>query len=1428
MDRIFNEIYQKTLALKQSIANRGTYRRITIPDNALNKTDWLNLSASKKRPLFNTTVFSIYDDVFRDIMINKLYPIAFRQVYTLLDFMSASRTYIGVSSNGVVIDPSLCQIYMPSRGKLVVRAPGNLTNITVVVVKNILTVTRYTMNTTVTLTTSSPNAYWLVVNGIVKAATPTLVNGSYQITVSAAGGWATLIASENIRTYTVTPSTNSKYNYVNFPSEMAFADLSNMMFFRPNTNTFINPTAYTPLVNGVTLPDTNVSILRVVGVDTVAYEDLRTTYAGYKDYMAQYLSDSLPSAISSFTPYTPTVSWDTSPTEFQNQMITAMADFTDFYRKYLESQYSIGMTTNTMSVITKTFLRNSIALMNSWQTSRAINEPRFRTVNGNMGMLVEEAVSNMIADPLFSNGIQADYSTTAWSVPYQDQVNTATSITSGVLYHYGRTYGVKSVRLNSPQLTFVKSLAYTIQYKIKYGQLVGSHALKITGPVVDNEPSATKDLTSYLSSTYTDSNGFQYYEYRIPASAFSGSGTTGYIGLWSNWNAVESIEYQLKDFQVTQSTRGLPFYPGSRASESFALVTTDSLQLSAGSLGLWYTPTCLGTTAYVLDSNIYSSTTPQFALTLGSTGVLTVQYGSASKSTAASAIKVGSLYYIALSWVGGVCSFYLNGTLIGTATGTFASGAALSTLWLGSSKDGTAQANGVFHDIRLSKTARTAAEITASYTTGMPLPVDSATSYKLAFDGDMLTPIELAHPTSIVVKRNPYEMLFFNDGLNVSPAMVTRDASGQYTAKFREREITASTLITVDTGRVREPYVSATHLTSQEWIVGPSSKLNSDSKFVLYETGLDTTSIVYGGTVTAMATGLDGSLFVAYSTGKVVRMNPYTMTIEAESAAYGGSVNAMVVGGDGKVYIGGDTVFTIKRLNPDTLTVEAQSSSMGGVITGLVLASDGNLLLIGGTTNVNLKKINISTFAQMAQSTNYVGGIYAATVGTDGKVYIGGVATQKIWRLNASTLAKELESPEAAMKVNALATGKNGFIYAVGDDSQTVKCFNASTLVKTVESVNYGGTLTKVYVGLDGAVYAVGNTVNRIVRYAPVTLDQEYRSRAYGGVISALVNTADTSLFAGGEATLPVTKFNTLTLIAVKKRQFTKLTDFTYTMDKDLAKLALPSGYVGKNVHVMTTGFNKLVNETYSTNGLVKLPSWAGFVSTGNIFTFLKGRLLPYERQYVFNPFQYTLMKGETALAVDLDTDVVTGETFNILLSDRFVMAEHNLTLTNGQKIIELTDKTFPFSNKTHLVFIDGKLISPSNVKVIDNYRFSVTANSIKSLCIIRRAFDIAPANLLAGLLDKWSQYLATLSTANLEALIGSLNAVSAIEDNTRSVYLGERHYFEVLYNYCLKERRELTIEDHLVIPVELPGVLTEDGRIPISSLRSGTPRYPL
>ena len=1433
---IFSLIHSKVLDRKRKVSKLNRVKNVSIPDAALNTKDEINFVKGSLYPLIDQTSFYLYESLLDDIIICYNCKIDYRVRYSILEFYNKSKISILVFNNNVLVDPDKVHIHIINKDRYIIHVDGVISNVNVLIIKGALIFNRYNINTSVSIDNSLINSYMIFTNGLIDWIPYTGSTGSYKIPISAQGKVMILIASNIIFSYKSVPLDNGTYKYINYPVSNEFVELTNTLVFKKGISGYEIPTEYTPLTDGFKISDINERIIVYFSKKDIGnYTDLKNHYNLYRNYIAEYLSSSLPTSIANYIPYVPNITSDTLYADFINEMKLASKDYINIYKKYLEDISTFQLTNWNTAIITPEFKRNSTVIYNN--SIIGINMPRFDTNNiFKQGILIDDTISNLNKDPLFATGINNGLiHDSMWSIPFQDDIDIKYSIKDNILHHYSlmRKDQNRSIKIISPTTTFDKTKICIIQFKLKYIKKIESYSLYISGGIVNNLTNNLLKLEIYRVKTEIGSDGFEYREYKIPANTFNGSISTGNISLSTNTAESIYVDYYIKEFQIINKDYAVDFYPGIKEKEILKIPSSIVLSPIEGSIGIWLTPKKLYDGERVLQTDTPSSNISlRSVIYINSNGSIVFELkGSTNKITSINnLVKSNIMSYIAITWKSNTMYAYHNGILIGSIiTGTPSFG---NTLYVGCSAEEDKQLNGIIHDIRISNILRTSSDVLSLYNLKESSIIDANTTYKMRFDNTIGTPNDLIHPTRLYTKLDPKELLFFNAGLNITPVSYNRMTDRTYKLNFRENDIKNNIITGIDIGKDIVPYVENMTISDITFNIGPSSKINPNTRIEIYESSEDVESLKYAQPAYSLLTDkISGDIFYSgYIDGKIVKLNSITLEEITSNYLYGGPIHSMTIGIDDNLYIGGDNVYKIKKLNRDTLALISESFSFGGAIRFLKTGIDGSIYMVGGNSIMTVKKINPATFAIEAESPRYDGGIFSMTIGLDGKVYIGGISVNKVWKLNSTTLIKESESPDYEDKITALETGLNGSIYAGGYSRNTVWKLNPITLAKEAESVNYGGGINVIRVGKDGFIYIGGEFTQKIYKLFPNTLVKEIESKNNGGEIYSIAIGNDGELFVGSEPEIPITKYEKTSLNIYKNKKLTKIlnTEYTYIIDRNLIRIAINASHVGKNVHVCTQDYNRSITKLYSDTGLLKVPSWTSFIPKNNMNIFLNGRLLPRENSYLFSQFQYNITKNDTVISLDIDTDVVDKEIITLLVSSHFEIIDYNIDLTNGTKIIEITNKTYPFSKKYHLIFIDGKFINPSDIIEIDSYRFSIKSNSINNLCIFRKNFNIPNSDKFVNLIDKWAEYLAILTITEIESIIGPLNQSINSENNTRPIYFDNRHLFEILYNYCMKDRRELLLVDNKWIRDEIPGVLLTNGKLPISNIRPAYPRYKL
>jgi len=1263
MNNLFKYIYEKTLKRKEELNKHNGLIRITIDNTSLNKKDFIHFERELKIPAIGRTTVYVYHEIFRNIQINRRFPLIHEKVYPLLTFINLTKVFIQVSSNGVAIPPSQCSVYVTGHSHMVLIVNGDLTNVVVTVLKEITSINQFTGNYTVAVApTSSPDlayGYILTINGIPHYVEPTIQAGQYVLNISAGSNTGVLVLCPDIRSYKRTPMQNSQFNYIQLPVPLGYVALNNIRHYKVGTTTGVVPTEFTPLTDGFKVPDLDERIVVIYRRNVSKYEDLKHRYNLYRDYMSQFLSNTLPTAIKNHTPYLPNINENTPLATFNSEMVEASKDFYNVYREYLESKVAFQFTTHTVSYVIP------------------ITDSSF-----------QYTIANMKRDPkelLFFN----------------DGINTAP---------------FKTNRLSNGQ------------YQIYFNDNI------------------------------------------IPTSpnCYSLNGTSGNITV-PNYSAISLLGNMTIEFWIR------------RTGTVAGYETIISKRVSGG----------------VCNYEVFLETGTKRIGFFSGGSIMTVNY----------APPIGVFVHIAVATNSSGSTFYVNGEIVGT-TIVPVGGQNTAPLTIGNMT--TSQfLRADLKDIRLWDIDRSQNQIKAHM------------NYELKGNETSLRAYwKLTDTTSTIVNS-------VSGGLSgTASSGATSISSGVSLYKI------PASIVSVDLGSTVEPYVESVKPETTTLVVGPSGKINDNIPIKVYETSTELMTGSLSGTIRDIVVGLDGYIYAVSTAGSnnLRKINPYTMATEV-SVTVSTSPSSIMVLPDGNLLVGKASPYKISKYEPNNLTLVSESTEGDRIAQFMIPGNAGDFYVKGWTgADSYLHRVDANTFAILNSLTTFGSTIFSTVKGPNGKIFIGG--TNKIWRLHPTTLAKEAENTETFGIYTQLVMSQMGDLYGIGSTTRdTFIKINSSTMVTQGISAAYDTLIADIMVGNDGNVYVCGGfPTARIAMYNPRTLAPEVWSGYYPYTLAAkrIIGGSDGTIYLAGGSTAVIRRFHPMTLTPAKKRKFTQLTPTTVENKGSIKQVTLASGDVGKNIHVTTTKFNKFICEPYSKNGLTELPTWASFISSNNIVAFIGGRLVPRERVYILNPFQYTILKGKTVLVTDLDTDVTTGETISVLLSSEVEMVEYNVALTAGSKIVTLTNKNYPFSTKYNLVFVDGKLIHPSNIQVIDSYRFSINVNSIHNMCILRKRVDFTYESSFYNLVDKWSAYLATLSVAEIESLLGVLNTVINVEDHRRTVNFADRHWFEILYEYCLKDRKELTIEDHIAIPEEIPNVLTSDGRIPISTYRTGSPRYKL
>jgi len=1209
---------------------------------------------------------------------------------------------------------------------------------------------------------------------------------------------------------------------------------------------------------------------------TEQYTDFLHKYNEYRDYMNEYLNNTLPQFVKDYEPYKPDVTMDTLSSEFRDKMVTASKDFPDFLKKYLEREASISFNTYDTSNNNPEFTRSSSATnVDGTYSILQNNIPRYieSDVLEKRGLIIEDHVSNKISDPLFINEILMDENESDnaanWSVSkYNDMLDLNVKVTNKTLRHTALSNNGK-IRLNTPSMIITKSSPLAIQFKIKYFKdTSGAHDLWGYGEAIGESENDRMNLQSYLHTTYTDDDGYTYFEYRIPEDTFSGSGDRISFGLWGPDNGYDEKDYIIKEFQVTQTEHGgYTFTTVDKSRDLLKIPSKGVLNPSEGSFEIWFTPKIFdpAVNTRIVQTNI-PDLSSRFIIYIQSNGSLRFAIaGTDSPSKIITSdpgiINPRDLYYICMTWKDQIMYAYINGQLIGIAE--VGSDAIIGEFfYICADYNGYQINNSIVHDIRISNIRRSASEISSNYYNKNDLVIDEYTTYKLYYDSFNKTirlPNDFMHPVKIITNHDLRKRLLFVNGLNISPAKCSYNrTTRKWTFEFRANDIIGDKIIEVDTGEQYEPYYETRPIESNTLVFGPSSHFSNCKEFDLFEH-------------TPATEESQGQLRLMNSNEYILDKDENLITVElndnvvalANTYQLPGSGESVKFSPDGRYVVtinqNSPILNLLKRVGDNLVLTD--SYTLPSIIQGegIAFSPDGEYIAVvreGSSPRFALFKI-VDDSLVLASTYNIDYGCYGVDFSPDGThiaVACYSVAGVVLLKRNGDSV-EEVDSylfentSASARRVSFSPDGQYLAVTNVEDPGLCIFRLNDDEL-ELITSYSTTFSAVGLRFAPNGEYLAVGYLLESMYGIYLFKFEDdglELLDDYSMPNIALSIDFSHDSLYmatAGGSTTHQFCVFkiedDSLNLIFNSRPGSSFARGVSFSIDDYIAVVHYGAPYLslfklhrnklGKYICICERKYNKIYSENHSTDGLLQnLPRWVSFVPKERMIIFLNGRLLEQDRYYLFDPYRYTVVKGDTAIATDLDTNTVDGETFTGYFTTELELVEYNVELEDGQEIIVLNNKDLPFSKKYNLVFIDGKLIHPDDIKEIDNYRFSVNAQSINNMCIFRKKIEFTEKDKFSGIEDKWAEYLKTLGDEDLVDLIGPLNKVNDNENNSRSVYLEERHLFEILYHYCMKGRESLTEDDQIMIPIELPGTMLPDGRIPISTMRSGPyPRYPL
>lgn len=207
------------------------------------------------------------------------------------------------------------------------------------------------------------------------------------------------------------------------------------------------------------------------------------------------------------------------------------------------------------------------------------NVPKFaKSKNGN-GLLIEDAISNLIPNSLTLEGYEFE----TLNVDIQN-----TKILDGVLYYDITKESSSDVRVHPPSTEITKDTPHILSFDMHRE----SGVLKIIahGTATDNFSSGKEIGVFSADNTFTGSYGVkliykeplgdEWYRYNIylPSSFFGGSGTTCELEHQHSWSYSGNVKYQYKRPMLSTGSRARNYTPIAMADDRF-IIDLSALQV---------------------------------------------------------------------------------------------------------------------------------------------------------------------------------------------------------------------------------------------------------------------------------------------------------------------------------------------------------------------------------------------------------------------------------------------------------------------------------------------------------------------------------------------------------------------------------------------------------------------------------------------------------------------------------------------------------------------------------------------------------------------------------------------------------------------------------------------------------------------------------
>lgn len=390
----------------------------------------------------------------------------------------------------------------------------------------------------------------------------------------------------------------------------------------------------------------------------------------------------------------------------------------------------------TIYVCDATFARNSTAYKQN-ATSVSTSVPRYELGRFNQAIMVESGTTNLLTANQSSvqtdlTGLDATSQCGGHTLSRDSTTGWHGSASAKLVCGYSSGPQWISIRTYPTKTTVSPSTAYTASVYTKVNAAGKTQSIKI-----DWFDSSNNWLSCSTASSIIGCTSWQ----RVSVSATSPSNAakaalelTVDNALYNNALWWDGAQFEQKAYVTSWHLPGT-----NRATESITIPTAGIFKKGSWTTELTYKPISSPNPSQAKTLWYISS---GYCLTVETNGSIKLAVNGSSISTSSNFVTPGNIYSIMAAGNGSVIRLCINGSQIGSDVNyTEPSGNLYPAMNLGCYQYSVftfkQQADGLFDDVRFSNCARTLAEHQAAYQSNQPLPIDSYTTFKDEFDGNL-------------------------------------------------------------------------------------------------------------------------------------------------------------------------------------------------------------------------------------------------------------------------------------------------------------------------------------------------------------------------------------------------------------------------------------------------------------------------------------------------------------------------------------------------------------------------------------------------------------------------------------------------------------------------------------------------------------------